>query len=392
MTPYLGIGWQISELHGWGIFGINVARQLLRRGSPTPRLLDEPVLDETAARELQALVQEWKVVSRTRAQQPNKDPTFLADSTVIQAFGNGFTGPGSQRRFRGDRNVGFIFFEENAFTEQQLAFGREMDVMLAGSRWNAELLKEWGFARSAFVMQGVDTERFQPRPRTGLFGDRFVIFSGGKLEIRKGQDIVLVAFREFVRRHPDAMLVTAWHNPWPATAASIKESQHNVGLPATDAATNRLMITEWLHDSGLPAGSYLDAGFLNNRDMPRYYREVDIALFPNRAEGGTNLVAMEAMASGIPCILSANTGHLDLMEGDNCYALTRQASLPGADRKGWGESDPAEIVEKLEHAYAHRAEARERGLRGAAFIGQFNWKAQTEQLISTIDTLLGNPA
>ncbi len=388
MNPYLGIGWQISELHGWGIFGINVTRQLVQRGKPLPRLLDEPVLDETATRELGGLVHDWKALSQTRAQQPQNGPTFLPDTTVIQAFGNGFTGPGSQRRFRGENNVGFIFFEENTFTEKQLAFGREMDIMLAGSRWNAQLLKEWGFPRTAFVMQGVDTQRFQPRPRTGLFGDRFVIFSGGKLEIRKGQDIVLAAFREFVRRHPDAMLVTAWHNPWPATAASIKESQHAVGLPATDATTNRLMITEWLRDYGLPQGSYLDAGFLNNRDMPRYYREVDVALFPNRAEGGTNLVAMEAMASGIPCILSANTGHLDLIEGDNCYPLVKQAALSGASRKGWGESDPDEIVEQLEMVYAQRTQARERGLRGAAFISQFNWKTQTECLLSEVNNLL----
>lgn len=392
MSRYLGIGWQISELHGWGIFGINVARQLLRRGAPIPRLLDEPVLDETATRELQSLVDEWKVVSRLRAQQAANGPTLLADSTVIQAFGNGFTGPGSQRRFRGERNVGFIFFEENAFTPAQLALGKEMDLMLAGSRWNAQLLKEWGFPRTAFVMQGVDTERFQPRPRSGRFGDRFVVFSGGKLEFRKGQDIALVAFREFARRHPDALLITAWHNPWPATAASIKESPHGVGVPATDKATNRLVFSDWLRDSGLPQGSFLDAGFLNNRDMPGFYREVDVALFPNRAEGGTNLVAMEAMASGIPCILSANTGHLDLMTDDNCYRLTRQAPLQGAERKGWGESDPAEIVEHLETVHAQRAEARECGLRGAAFIRQFNWQAQTEQLISTIDNMLEAPA
>jgi glycosyltransferase involved in cell wall biosynthesis len=48
--------------------------------------------------------------------------------------------------------------------------------------------------------------------------------------------------------------------------------------------------------------------------MPSVLQEMNVAVFPNRAEGGTNLVAMECMACGLPVILSGNTGHLDLIE------------------------------------------------------------------------------
>ena len=47
--------------------------------------------------------------------------------------------------------------------------------------------------------------------------------------------------------------------------------------------------------------------------MPDVLRRADVALFPNRCEGGTNLVAMEAAAVGVPVVLSANTGHLDVI-------------------------------------------------------------------------------
>jgi hypothetical protein len=56
---------------------------------------------------------------------------------------------------------------------------------------------------------------FRPRPKTGWHGDRFKIFSGGKLEFRKGQDLVLLAFRAFAHRHSDVLLGTAWSQPWP---------------------------------------------------------------------------------------------------------------------------------------------------------------------------------
>jgi len=32
-----------------------------------------------------------------------------------------------------------------------------------------------------------------------------------------GQDIVVAAFRQLVAAHPEALLVTSWHNYWPAT-------------------------------------------------------------------------------------------------------------------------------------------------------------------------------
>ena len=43
---------------------------------------------------------------------------------------------------------------------------------------------------------------------------RFVVFSGGKLEHRKGQDVAVAAFRDFQKTHPQLrpLLVTAWYH------------------------------------------------------------------------------------------------------------------------------------------------------------------------------------
>ena len=53
------------------------------------------------------------------------------------------------------------------------------------------------------------------------------------------------------------------------------------------------------------------------------------------------------MASGVPCILSANTGHLDLIEDDNCYPITNQAEISSLPYIRTGESSVDEIVELL---------------------------------------------
>ena len=61
----------------------------------------------------------------------------------------------------------------------------------------------------------------------------------------------------------------------------------------------------WTRDNGIAANQFLDRGAVPNALMPPVLREMDVALFPNRSEGGTNLVAMECMACGVPTILSA---------------------------------------------------------------------------------------
>jgi len=382
MALSLGIGWQISELHGWGVFGINVVRSLLKRGGPPFCLLDHPVLDAIASKELFQHVQDWNHLNQSLAKEKSSQPMFLPNTVIVHGFGNDFIGPGSRAKFRGVHNVGFIFFEE--MNPEKITIGKKMDLLLAGSSWNTQILKKLGFPKVDFVMQGVDTERFRPRSKQKRFGDRFVIFSGGKLEFRKAQDIVLVAFREFHRRHPEALLITAWHNPWPAmSVAGILKSPHALGTPKIDSS-GQFNISEWLLRNGLPKDSFLDTGFINNREFPEWYREVDVGVFPNRAEGGTNLVAMEVMASGVPCILSANTGHLDLTDESRTYPLFNQKPLA----QDWGESDPKEVIDRLEEVYQNRQEARARGMEGAKFIHQASWEMQTEKLLEAISTNL----
>jgi len=130
----------------------------------------------------------------------------------------------------------------------------------------------------------------------------------------------------------------------------------------------------------------MDVGIVPNSHVPAIMNEADVALFANRCEGGTNLVAMETMASGIPCILSANTGHLDIIEDGNCYPLTHQPPSPDdIDPTGlWGESDVEEIVDCLEKAYSDREDAKRRAEKGVQSMTRLSWKNQTEKLVSSI--------
>jgi glycosyltransferase involved in cell wall biosynthesis len=119
---------------------------------------------------------------------------------------------------------------------------------------------------------------------------------------------------------------------------------------------------------------------------------MNAALFMNRCEGGTNLVAMECMACGVPTILSGNTGHLDLIRDRNAIVLKRQGKprapegIRGID--GWGESDVEEAAAALESIYTDRAKAADIGRRGAERLAELGWARQAALLKGTIRPFL----
>jgi len=286
----------------------------------------------------------------------------------------------------GRPTIGMVFSIDTAFDAAARERAKRFPLIVAGCRWNQQVLEDAGIGPVALVLQGVDPSLFHPAPRQGTFNGRFAIFSGGKLEYRKGQDLVMRAFREFRRRHAEALLVTTWHSPWPRLSQSLA-SEGSPAPPLT--ADGHIDVPGWANAFGLPTDSVVDLGSVPQPRMPDLLRETDVALFPNRCECGTNLVAMEAMACGLPVILSANTGHLDLMAPDNSYALSRQtpvdlarAAVGGSD--GWGESDVEEIVEQLESVYRGREEAGRRGAQAAARLTGLSWQRQIQALKTAI--------
>ena len=383
-----GIDWQVSTTSGWGIYGLNLVANTLRRHEFTPVVFHDP--DVTGAtpdqREVLKRLSEGSHHALS-AQENRSDCQF----PTLHALGNRLIGGPLVRQLRSTRRVGLVFLEDSRLDPDAVARGRMFDRIVAGSTWNEELLRAQGLEQTRLVFQGVDTSVFHPAPRTGRFAGRFVVFSGGKLEYRKGQDLVVAAFARFHLRHPDAMLMVAWHNHWPQTVAEIVTAGHVRDVPSMDS-TGRLELVPWLARYAIPADVVIDLGLVPNCEMAAFVREADVAVFPNRAEGGTNLVAMETLASGVPCILSENTGHLDLTSDDHNIVLHRQGvCLPtgtygGTD--GWGECDVDEIVEALELAYTQRDECLRRASNAAAIMANASWHHQIDRLFAAIGDVL----
>ncbi len=370
------------------MFGTNLTLQLLKTQRWHPILLRPPLagtqFNPIQQTRLDPLLQAQRDIDQALAEHPQR--TLKFPCPVFKALGNHFVTIPQLMRIQGRHNIGLIFFEDTALTLQDIEVAQTYDLIIAGSTWNAEVLRSHGIQNVEAVCQGIDPTLFHPALRSGVLGDRFVIFSGGKLEYRKGQDIVIEAFRRFHQRHPDALLMTAWHNIWPQTMHGIKQSGYVQGTPQVDAS-GKLQITEWLRASDIPAASVLDVGAIANPLVGQVVREADVALFPNRCEGGTNLAAMECLACGVPTLLSANTGHRDLIRDGMGYALNAQQpinAVAGSSTHGWGESSVDEILEQLEWLYTHRNQAQEKALVDAEKMQDWTWEKQVGRLLAVL--------
>ncbi|MEG4802206.1 tetratricopeptide repeat protein [Microcoleus sp. ARI1-B5] len=389
----IGISWPVSITSGWGIYGMNLTLQLLRNPAWEVALLVPPSITSESINPLHKSLLLPVVEKQKQFQElvtANYDKQISCNFPVLYALGNNLAPSGVDNQIISACQVGVIFFEDTRITAEALEKAKKYSAIVAGSHWNADVLRSCGLTNVAMVNQGIDPAIFHPAPKSNLFGDRFVIFSGGKLEYRKGQDIVIAAFKRFRAKHPEALLLTTWHNFWPQYMLGIEQTGNVTGLPNINR-DGSLGISQWLAANGLPVDSFIDIGLIPNHLAGQILREADCAVFTNRCEGGTNLVAMESMACGIPTILSANTGHLDLIYSNICYPLSHQgrvkptAHFPGVE--GWGESDVEEVVEALEQVYTKREAAKNRGLAAANFMLDWSWEKQVKRFLDVIKEL-----
>lgn len=271
------------------------------------------------------------------------------------------------RKVKAPRVIGYCFTEwplaENAERES-----RQYDVLFAGSSWNTDRLRAAGCKRVETLIQGVDLDLFTHQPPSERNG--FVIFSGGKYEFRKGQDYVIAALRRFMKQRQDAVLLAAWHNPWPQSMESMKNS--------------------WLIDpsdkfKGLPIDRVIEIPPMINKLMPGIYAQAHIGLFPNRCEAGTNMVMCEFMACARPVIATDKTGHSDVFTGcsDSGPYLLSNGSY---DHAGWFNCEVSDIISHLEHAYNNRSELAWRGLECRRLVERFSWRDAAMKIVEAAFT------
>lgn len=239
---------------------------------------------------------------------------------------------------RGRLNLAYTFFEF-PLGPNAAANAAKYDVVFCGSTWCLNRMRERGITNGRVLIQGVDHEVFKPAP---LPKSGFNIFSGGKFEFRKGQDLVIAAFREFIKTDSRAHLVCAWNNPWPQLIHSMKDSPFIKW--AGSGSTQHEFFASLLVANGIPRERFTILPPMNQHALAASMAGTHVGLFPNRCEGGTNLVMMEYAALGREIIANELTGHADVAD-----AITLRIEAK-EDERHWAVQKPEYIVGALKAA------------------------------------------
>jgi glycosyltransferase involved in cell wall biosynthesis len=372
----------VGSTHGWGVCGKYLGFEL-------SRLANVKFITDNFESEANKDHDHYKSLYRINTSLDHINPfknaqgTYSFHEPVLQAIEGANLKPWLIEAMA-PKKVGYTFYEKSSLNEEDISRAKNyFDWVVAGSTWCENILKNCGLRQSSTIIQGVDTDRFH----TGYsekrrFKDKFVIFSGGKIEYRKGQDLVIRAFKVLQDKYDDVLLVNCWYNQWDSATATMSMSPHiRFEMPKGDYLK---AIHHLLKINDVNPEKVIVLPPIDNRQIAEIYQNSDCGLFPNRCEGGTNLVLMEYMACGKPVIASNNTGQMDVLSDNHSILLKDQRPLnlrqeDGSIYTSWYEPNLDEIVNHLEWAYHNRDRIKEIGLAGSRFISQHTWARAAKQ-------------
>jgi D-inositol-3-phosphate glycosyltransferase len=183
---------------------------------------------------------------------------------------------------------------------------RAADWVIAVSPHIADQAMQLGVQsrRLRVIRSGVDAEHFRPRPQDraaarqalGIHPDARLVLFVGNLEPRKQVDVLLRALASVRKSIPSAALI-------------VVGSGESAGVQDQTARLIRLT-----HDLGLePEDAVRFVGHVEDQELLDYYSAADVFALPSSSEA-QGLVALEAMACGLPVVATAVGGLLSTIE------------------------------------------------------------------------------
>ncbi len=137
------------------------------------------------------------------------------------------------------------------------------------------------------IPNGIDTEQYSPQkpplPKFKSIKKRKILFVG-RLEWRKGIDIMINAFKIFCRRYSDTVLIVVGDGPLMSKARKMSR-----GLPV------------------------VFEGAVSQEFLPFYYRSADVFVAPSVGGESFGIVIAEAMAASVPVVVSDIEGYKRLV-------------------------------------------------------------------------------
>ena len=262
---------------------------------------------------------------------------------IIESTPNFFFNNISQYR------IGFTMVENTKIGSNWVKLCNEMDHLFVPNKESVEIFRACGITKPvSYVRHGFNVEQYPYYERRE---NRSVFTFGiaGWLDVRKNwEDIVRAFSSEFVSNEPVRLIL----------------KNNNPGFGYMMPKDPRIKV--------------IDRTF-SPEEMTRFYQILDCLVFPTRGEG-SGLPAREAMATGLPVILTNWLGLAEVAKPELSYPIEPVAiDFPDIrpEQPGFmARIDIREIMYWMRYVYEHQEEARQKGKKASQWMHKdWTWDA-----------------
>lgn len=263
------------------------------------------------------------------------------------------------------RNIAIVPFETTIVPSSWVPRINFMDALLVPCQQNKQMMIDSGITVPIEVIHwGVDTEKFYEveRPEDGVF----TFGTMGSLSKRKGTHLLVNAFERAFPDEKDVRLICKTSNRAYEFMSKDKRIEVQMGAVSHDEL------------------------------MSEFFKRVDCFAFPTMGEG-FGLPPLEAMATGIPAIVTGWSGPEEYMNDKVGWKIeytmddAREFSDPakGVYREHcgrWAVPNIDHLIHLMRYAYEHQDEVRAKGKVAAAYVReQWTWPHQIGLFEAALD-------
>jgi glycosyltransferase involved in cell wall biosynthesis len=210
----------------------------------------------------------------------------------------------------------FILTQHNTYIEynnifdqveiiNDIAIGKQnlnlADKIIAISEATKEYVLRLGAKpkKMTVIYNGVDVERFKiipgkrecMRKKLGIPNDAKVVLTVRRMVYKNGVDTLLDCANLTVKKNPKLVFLAVGKGP---DLENVRAQVRQLGLDA----------------------NFRLAGFVSDADLPSYYNLADVFVLPSKSGEGLPLVAMEAMACGLPVVATDVGGVKEILPSE----------------------------------------------------------------------------